>query len=56
MYNEFDRGLFATVLIAMAVLLSLTGVARFPGAFQQSSSGHETAYAAPDDQMASALR
>jgi len=34
MQNEFDRSLFATVLLALALLLSMTSVARFPFALQ----------------------
>jgi len=34
MQSEFDRSLFASVLLALAVLLSMTSVARFPSALQ----------------------
>jgi len=36
MENEFDRGLFATVLLALALLMSVTSVARFPAALRLS--------------------
>jgi hypothetical protein len=34
MNSEFDRSLFATVLVGLALLLSLTTAARFPTALR----------------------
>jgi hypothetical protein len=59
MYREFDRSLFATVLLAMAVLLSLTSVARFPAALRPASpggAGHAVAPFGAADRLESSLR
>jgi hypothetical protein len=34
MNERFDRGLFATVLLALAMLISLSSAARFPAALR----------------------
>jgi hypothetical protein len=49
MYNEFERDLFATVLLAMAVVLSLTSVARFPAVLQPASPPRVGQQAVQDD-------
>ena len=59
MQGEFDRGLFATVLVALAVLLSLTSVARFPDVFRPHRAVGATHVAAPVElthAVATALR
>ena len=45
MQGEFDRTLFATVLLGLAVLLSLTSVARFPDGLRahKATTSHRAA-------------
>jgi len=36
MQERFDRALFATVLVALALLISVSSAARFPGMLRQT--------------------
>jgi hypothetical protein len=59
MQGEFDRSLFATVLLALAVLLSLTSVARFPSALRLHKATGQVRSVAPaplSDAVVTALR
>lgn len=42
MNSEFDRSLFATILVGLALLLSLTTAARFPTALRAGHSDGST--------------
>jgi hypothetical protein len=57
MQKEFDRSLFASVLVALAVLLSMTSAARFPSALQHARSaavgGPAVSVGAPEGRLTS---
>jgi len=37
MQDRFDRGMFASVLVALALLISVSSVARFPAALRTTN-------------------